>query len=178
MAFTAPNRARAREIIERYPFKRSAVLPLLHLAQDQDGWVMPEAMEEIGELVGLTDAQVLGVCSFYTMFKREPVGRFVVSVCTNATCLVCGGPELYDELRERYASDGDVFVEEVECLAACDVAPVLQVNYDFHAAQTLESAETLIDEYRNGRRSARGVSGGRIDVVAATPSGLDSGDGS
>ncbi|MEZ5171145.1 MAG: NAD(P)H-dependent oxidoreductase subunit E [Acidimicrobiia bacterium] len=178
MAFTAPNRARAREIIEQYPFKRSAVLPLLHLAQDQDGWVTPEAMEEIGELVGLTDAQVLGVCSFYTMFKREPVGRFVVSVCTNATCLVCGGPELYEQLRKRYADDDDVFVEEVECLAACDDAPVLQVNYDYHAKQTLESTETLIDEYRNGKRAARGISGGRIDVVAGAAPGSETEGGS
>lgn len=177
MVFTAANRARAREIVDQYPFKRSAVLPLLHLAQDQDGWVSPEAMEEIGELVGLTDAQVLGVCSFYTMFKREPVGRFVVSVCTNVTCLVCGGPELYERLRERYAADDDVFVEEVECLAACDTAPVLQVNYDFHGRQTLESTETLIDEYRNGQRTARGLSGGRIDVVAGG-AGAESKDGS
>ncbi|MCZ7529432.1 MAG: NAD(P)H-dependent oxidoreductase subunit E [Acidimicrobiia bacterium] len=167
MAFTAPNRARAREIVERYPFKRSAVLPLLHLAQDQDGWVTPEAMEEVGELVGISAAQVLGVCSFYTMFKREQVGGLVVSVCTNVTCLVRGGPELYEALRARYASDDDVFVEEVECLAACDTAPVMQVNYDYHSRMTPETAEAVIEEYKSGKRTRRGISGGRITIAGS-----------
>lgn len=162
MAFDARNAARAREIIRSYPFERSAVLPLLHLAQDQDGWVTPEAMEEIAELLDLTPAQVLGICSFYTMFKREPVGRLVVSVCTNVTCLVCGGPELYEHLRQRYLEDDEVFVEEVECLAACDTAPLMQVNYDYHGNLSHEGAEQIVEEYRDGRRTPRGISGGRI----------------
>ncbi len=160
MAFTSENLARARETIARYPHAKSAVLPLLHLAQDQDGWVMPEAMVEVAELLGITPAQVLGTCSFYTMFKREPVGRLIVSVCTNVTCLVNGGPELLQALRGRYAGDDDVFVEEVECLAACDLAPVLQVNYDFHGPLATEAAEAVIEEYKTGARMPRGISGG------------------
>ncbi len=171
MAFDARNAARAREIIGRYPFKRSAVLPLLHLAQDQDGWVTPEAMEEIATLLDLSAAQVLGICSFYTMFKREPVGRLVVSVCTNVTCLVCGGPELYEHLRDRYADDDEVFVEEVECLAACDTAPVMQVNYDFHGRVSHGEAEQVVEEYRSGKRELRGISGGRIAVSSASKDG-------
>lgn len=166
MAFSPRNAARAREVIERYPFERSAILPLLHLAQDQDGWVTPEAMEEIAQLLDLTPAQVLGTCSFYTMFKREPVGRLVVSVCTNVTCLVCGGPELYRHLQQHYADDDEVFVEEVECLAACDVAPVMQVNYDFHGPLGHDEAEQVIEEYRDGTRTPRGISGGRVDAGA------------
>jgi NADH:ubiquinone oxidoreductase subunit E len=167
VAFTDENLARAREIIARYPVANSATLPLLHLAQDQDGWVTPEAMEEIGRLLDLTAAQVLGVCSFYTMLKREPVGRLVVSVCTNVSCLVNGGPELLRALENRYLDDDDVHVEEVECIAACDLAPVMQVNYDYHGPVTPETAETIVDEYKRGVRKARTISGTRVDAKAA-----------
>ena len=161
MAFTPENRARAGEIVARYPVAKSAILPLLHLAQDQDGWVSPDAMEEIGRILELTSAQVLGVCSFYSMYKREPVGQLVVSVCTNVSCLVNGGPELHEQLSDHYADADDVMVEEVECLAACDTAPVLQVNYEFHGNMAPDSAATIIDEYRSGTRVPRGVSGGK-----------------
>jgi NADH-quinone oxidoreductase subunit E len=170
MSFTSANRAQARDIVARYPRPQPALLPLLHLAQDQDGWVSPEAMEEIATLLDMTPAEVLGVCSFYTMYKREPVGRLVVSVCTNVSCLVNGGPELLADLRDRYDDDDDVFVEEVECLAACDLAPVLQVNYEFHGPVTPDVAGRVVDEYKRGDRAARGVSGGapgRVPGAAA-----------
>jgi NADH-quinone oxidoreductase subunit E len=157
--FNAANLDRARGIIARYPQKKSAVLPLLHLAQDQDGWVTPEAMIEVADLLDLTPAAVLGTCSFYTMFKREPPGRLIVSVCTNVSCLVNGGPELLEHLERRYADDADVTVEEVECIAACDLAPVLQVNYEFHGPLTGNAAESLVDEYRRGTRTPRTISG-------------------
>ncbi len=161
MSFTNDNLQRAREIIARYPSVRSAVLPLLHLAQDQDGWVTDEAITEVAALVGLTRADVLGTCSFYTMFKREPVGRLVVSVCTNVSCLVTGGPEVLEHLEGRYADETDVHVEEVECLAACGGAPALQVNYEFYENMTPAIAERVVDDYLAGRLTARGVSGGR-----------------
>ena len=170
MAFTEANLAKARETIARYPFAKSAVLPLLHLAQDQDGWVTPEAMKEIAGLLDLAPAQVLGTCSFYTMFKRAPVGKLVVSVCTNVTCLVNGGPELLNALRSEYATDEDVFVEEVECLAACDCAPVLQVNYEFHGPLTPASAAALIDEYKRGDRTPRTISGSAPLAPSGRPS--------
>jgi NADH-quinone oxidoreductase subunit E len=166
VTFTDRNRARARDIIARYPVATSATLPLLHLAQDQDGWVSPEAMEEIAGLLDMTTAQVLGVCSFYTMLKREPVGRLVVSVCTNVSCLVNGGPELLRALEDRYLDDDDVHVEEVECIAACDLAPVMQINYDYHGPVTPEAAETIVDEYKQGARKARTVSGTRVETRA------------
>jgi NADH-quinone oxidoreductase subunit E len=159
MAFTPANLDAARAIIARYPHKRSALLPLLHLAQDQDGWVTPDAMEEVAGLLDMTPALVLGTASFYTMFKREPVGRLLVSVCTNVSCLVNRGPELLRHLEHRYADDPDVTVEEVECVAACDRAPVIQVNYEFHGPLTPEAAETLIGEYASGARRARSISG-------------------
>src|SRR5437763_15059270 len=141
MTFTDSNLTRARQIIAQYPRPQPAILPLAHLAQDQDGWLSTEAMDEISVLVGVTPAVVFGTCSFYTMLKRRPCGRLIVSVCTNVTCLVTGGPEVLDHLEARYASEPEITVEEVECLAACGGAPALQVNYEFHEHVSPSSAE-------------------------------------
>jgi NADH-quinone oxidoreductase subunit E len=159
MAFSDANITRAREIVARYPRAKSAILPLAHLAQDQDGWLTTEAMEEIAALTGVTPAEVQGTCSFYTMFKRRPCGSLIVSVCTNVTCLVTGGPEILDRLTQRYGDDDDVTVEEVECLAACGGAPALQVNYEFHELMTPETAAGVVDDYKAGRRTPRTISG-------------------
>ena len=160
--FTEANRTRAKEIVARYPRAKSAILPLAHLAQDQHGWLSSEAMTEIAELTGVTAADVQGTCSFYTMLKRRPCGRFVVSVCTNVTCLVTGGPEVLHHLEERYLGDPDVTIEEVECLAACGGAPAMQVNYEFHECVTPDSAQGLVEEYRAGTRTARTISGSTV----------------
>src|SRR4051794_32630197 len=157
--FTEANRVRAKEIVARYPRAKSAILPLAHLAQDQEGWLSPDAMKEIAELTGVTAADVQGTCSFYTMLKRRPCGRLVVSVCTNVTCLVTGGPEILEHLEELYATDNDVTVEEVECLAACGGAPSMQVNYEFHEHLTAAGAQAIVEEYRSGARTPRTVSG-------------------
>jgi NADH-quinone oxidoreductase subunit E len=159
MGYTDADRRAAREIISRYPYPKSALLPLLHLAQDRDGWVTPEAMEEIAGILDLTPALVLGVCSFYSMLKREPVGRLVVSVCTNLSCMVNGGMDLHAELRARYAGDPDVLVEEVECIAHCDHAPAFQVNYDFHGPADVAGTSDLIEQYKDGKLALRTVSG-------------------
>jgi NADH-quinone oxidoreductase subunit E len=159
MGFTDADRRSAREIIGRYPFAKSALLPLLHLAQDRDGWVTPEAMEEIAAMLDLTPALVLGVCSFYSMLKREPVGRLVVSVCTNLSCMVNGGMDLHTQLRAQYAGDPDVLVEEVECIAHCDHAPAFQVNYDFHGPDDPAGAVDLIERYKDGQLALRTISG-------------------
>jgi len=159
VTFDAAHLVRARKIVAAYPRAKSAILPLAHLAQDQDGWLSDEAMREIAELVGVAPAQVLATCSFYTMFKRQPIGKLVVSVCTNVTCLVTGGPEVLEHLRARYATDDDVFVEEVECLAACGGSPALQVNYEFHEHTSPGAAEEIVEEYKRGDRKARTVSG-------------------
>jgi NADH-quinone oxidoreductase subunit E len=157
--FSESNRKAAQAIVARYPRPKSAILPLAHLAQDQHGWLPPEAIDEIAGLVGTSTAEVQGTCSFYTMFKRRPCGRLVVSVCTNVTCLVTGGPQVLRHLTDRYSADPDVTVEEVECLAACGGAPALQVNYEFHEHMEPAAAEALVEEYRTGVRAARSVSG-------------------
>jgi NADH-quinone oxidoreductase subunit E len=150
---------RAEEILARYPVKRSALMPLLYEVQERDGYVTEAGMEEVADCIGLTPAEVFGVCSFYSMFKRTPQGKLLVSVCTSVSCMVNGGEELYAHLRERYADDPDVTVEEVECLAADDGAPVMQVNYEFHENMTPESAEGVVEDYKAGRLTPRSLSG-------------------
>src|SRR4051794_24739327 len=156
---TDANETLAREIVARYPRSRSALIPLLHLAQEQDGWVSPEAMEHIAELLDLTPAEVLGTCSFYGMFKREPVGRYLVSVCTNISCLLNGGFELLEHCEQRLGvnagattPDGTFTLEEAECLAACTEAPCLQVNYRYFPNMTGDDVDRLVDDLRAGRR--------------------------
>jgi NADH-quinone oxidoreductase subunit E len=146
-------------IIGRYPRSRSALMPLLHAIQERDGHVTESGMAEVAQHLGLTPAEVLGVCSFYSMYKREPCGRLLVSVCTSVSCLVNGGPELLEHLRQRYADDPDVTVEEVECLAASDGAPVMQVNYEFHERMTPGEAERIVEAYKAGELVPRGPSG-------------------
>jgi NADH-quinone oxidoreductase subunit E len=157
---SAENAITAREIIARYPRPKSALIPLLHLAQEQDGYVTEDAMAHIAELVGVTPAEVLGTCSFYEMFKREPVGEYLVNVCTNISCMLLGGEELLHHLEDRLGirsgsttPDGTFTIEDVECIAACTEAPCLQVNYRYFYKVTPEDADALIDDLRHGRRA-------------------------
>src|SRR5919204_5844464 len=160
MAFSEQTRERAREIVARYPAERerSALLPLLHLVQAEHGYVSPEGMAFCADLLGLTRAQVAAVATFYTMYKRRPTGDWLVSVCTNTMCNVLGGQEVYDALSEHLGighdettADGRVTLEHAECLAACDYAPVVTVNYDFAVDQaTPDSAIELVEQLRKG----------------------------
>ena len=156
--FTDANLATALEIVSRYPIAKSATIPLLHLAQEQDGYVTDDAMEHIAELVGTTPAQVLGTCSFYDMFKREPVGRYAINICTNIACQIMGGEELLHHAEEKLGirsgsttPDGLFTVEDVECIAACTEAPCLQVNYRYRHRITHEEFDQLVDDLAAGR---------------------------
>jgi NADH-quinone oxidoreductase subunit E len=158
--FTAENTALAEEIISRYPVRRSALIPLLHLAQEQDGHLTEDAMAHVAELVGVTTAQVLGTASFYEMFKREPVGDYVVNVCTNISCMLRGGEDLLEHLEGRLGiragsttSDGKFTLEDVECIAACTEAPCLQVNYRYFHRVTHDEVDELIEDLRAGKRA-------------------------
>jgi NADH-quinone oxidoreductase subunit E len=153
------NVAIALEIIDRYPRPKSAVIPLCHLAQEQDGYLTEEAMAHIAELVGVTPAEVLGTASFYEMFKMEPVGRYVVNVCTNIACQLLGGEELLEHATHRLGvhpgqttADGLFTVEDVECIAACTEAPCLQVNYRYFHKITHDEFDQLVDDLASGRR--------------------------
>ncbi len=156
---------RAREIIARYPQPRSALLPLLHLTQSVEGYVSQAAIRFCAQLLEITTAEVSTVATFYTMYKRKPNGEHLVSVCTNTLCAALGGDEIYarlckllgighEETAGQPGSKGSITLEHAECLAACDLAPVLQVNYEFYDNQTPESAVELVDALRRGDRPA------------------------
>jgi len=155
--FNAALLERAQELIALYPDPRSALIPLCHLAQEQDGWLRPEAMSEIGELVGVTAAEVQGTATFYDMLHTEPVGTYVVSVCTNIACLLGGAAELLEHaeasLGVRAGSstpDGVFTLEESECLADCDRTPCVQVNHRYVGGQTPDTFDRLITDLRAG----------------------------
>src|SRR4051812_46323172 len=157
--FTKVNEDVAREIISRYPVLKSAVIPLCHLAQEQDGYLTDDAMEHIAELLELTPAEVLGTASFYEMFKLHPVGKYVVNVCTSISCFLNGGDELLEHAEKRLGTkvggrseDGMFFLEGYECIAACTEAPCLQVNYRYFHKITNAEFDELIDDLRAGRR--------------------------
>jgi NADH-quinone oxidoreductase E subunit len=150
----------ARQLMALYPDRRSALIPLCHLAQGQDGWLCPEAIVEIADLVGLTPAEVRGTASFYDMLHTEPVGTHLVSVCTNIACLLNGAAELLEHAEETLGvnagsttADGVITLEEAECLAGCDRSPCVQVNHRYVGAQTPDSFDQLVADLRAGTRS-------------------------
>jgi len=161
MALTQEARARlepdAARIIGRYPRTRSALLPLLHLVQAEEGFVSEDGIEFCAEQLGLAHAEVTAVASFYTMYKRRPPGDFHVGVCTNSLCAVMGGDAIFADLQEHLGvgndettADGKVSLEHLECNAACDYAPVVMVNWEFFDNMTPQSARDLVDGLRTG----------------------------
>jgi NADH-quinone oxidoreductase subunit E len=166
--FDELTRQRSKEVINRYPESRSALLPLLHLVQSVEGYVSQQGIGFCAEQLGLSTAEVSAVATFYTMYKRRPGGEHLVSVCTNTLCAALGGDAIYKRVCERLGepgkplgheqtvgepgSPGSITVEHAECLAACDLAPVLQVNYEYYDNQTVESAEALVDALARGER--------------------------
>lgn len=149
--------ADAGEIIARYPKPRSALLPLLHLVQAHEGYVSADGIAFCAGQLGLTDAEVTAVVSFYTMYKRRPVGEYHVGVCTNTLCAVLGGDAIHADLASYLGTEGDeptgdgkVSLERVECNAACDYAPVVMVNWEYFDGMTPQTARELVDSLRAG----------------------------
>lgn len=151
------NVALAKEMIAHYPRPKSALIPLLHLAQEQDGYVSNEAMAHLAELVGVTPAEVKGTCTFYEMFKLHPVGTYVINVCGTMSCQLLGADELIHHAEERLGirvgdttSDGLFTLERAECQAACTEAPCLQVNYRHEYRVTPDDFDALVDTLAAG----------------------------
>ena len=159
--FGEPVRTAAAEIIARYPEgqARSALLPMLHLVQSEEGYITPDGIAFCAERLAITHAQVAAVATFYTMYKRKPTGQYLVSVCTNTLCGMLGGDDIYKTLSDTLGvgmnettKDGSITLEHAECMAACDYAPVITVNYEFFDNQTTQSASELVAGLRNGER--------------------------
>lgn len=157
--FRSDIRQRCVDLVTLYPQLRSAMLPLLHLAQEQDGYLSDEGIAEVAALTNTTPADVRGTASFYDMFHLEPVGKYVVGICTNVACLLAGGLELLDHANSTLGcavgstSDEGLFtLEETECLADCNIAPCVQVNHRFVRTTTPETFDALVGDLRGGRR--------------------------
>lgn len=158
-AYSDELRAKAAELVGRYPHKRSALLPLLHLVQHADGCITDDGVTLCAELLELTKAEVSAVATFYSMYKREPLGEYLVSVCTNFSCQVRGAVDVYHRLAAKLGvghnettADGRVTLEHAECLGNCEGAPVVTIDYLNYECQTPESAEQLIDRLLAGER--------------------------
>jgi len=151
-------RARCEELLALYPHPRSALIPICHVAQEQDGWLTPDAVDEIARLVGVTPAEVQGTAGFYDMLHTEPVGRYLVAVCTNIACLLRGAEELLAHAEERLGvgvggttADGLFTLEDAECLADCGRAPCLQVNHRFFGNLDAQAFDRLVEDLAAGR---------------------------
>jgi NADH-quinone oxidoreductase subunit E len=148
----------AKEIIGRYPRPKSALIPLLHLTQEEHGWISQESMRHIAELLDLEPAEVYGTATFYEMFKFEPVGRYCINICTNISCQLLGAWELLEHAEKRLGiragsttDDGVFTLEDVECIAACTEAPAVQVNYRYRYRVTNVEFDTLLEDLADGR---------------------------
>jgi NADH-quinone oxidoreductase subunit E len=176
----------AQEVVARYPQKRSALLPLLHLVQSVDGYVTGRGIDFCAEVLDLTRAEVSGVATFYTQYKRHPNGEYTVGVCTNTLCAIMGGDQIWDEVSEHLGighdettADGKITLERVECNAACDFAPVVMANWEFFDNQTPASTKQLVDDLRAGKDVAPSRGPSRVctfkqvsRVLAGFPDGL------
>lgn len=189
--------AEMHQIVARYPEKRSALLPMLHLVQSVDGRISDAGVKICADILGISSAQVNGVATFYSMYKRRPAGKYHVGVCTTTLCAVMGGDVLLDQMKQRLGidegettADGKFSLERVECNAACDFAPVMMVNWEFMDSMTPERAAELIDKldadqevhstrgaritsWRDAERVLAGFPDGRADEgPAAGPASL------
>ena len=167
-ALTEQTRDEMRELIARYPEPRSALLPMLHLVQSYEGYVTPAGIEMCAEELDITAAEVTAVATFYTMYKRHPMGTYHVGVCTNTLCAVMGGDAIWERVsdhlgigNDEVTEDGTISLERVECNAACDYAPVVMVNWEFMDRQSPSSAVDLVDRLRDGEE-VQATRGARI----------------
>jgi NADH-quinone oxidoreductase E subunit len=178
------TRRRAEAIVALYPKRRSALIPLCHLAQGEHGYLTEDAMTEIAELCGVTPAEVRGTASFYDMLHTEPVGRYVLALCTNIACMLAGAYELLEHAEGRLGcrvgqTSGDQLftLEEAECLAACDTAPCLQVNHRFFGPLDAESFDQLLADLASGRLEETVPHHGVLSRVERSVGLVNSGDG-
>jgi NADH-quinone oxidoreductase subunit E len=166
------NLARAEQLVALYPQRRSALIPILHVLQEQDGYLTEDGMTHAAELVGLSPAEVRGTASFYDMFHMEPVGRYLVAVCTNIACMLAGAYELLDHISERLGvppggttDDGMFTLEDAECLALCGNAPCLTVNWRFFGDVGTAEWDSLAGELVAGRLDAEVPAHGTLNRV-------------
>lgn len=154
MNYSPELELRFQKLVSQYPWKRSALIPLLLYAQDEVGYLSNEVISDIAKRVELTELEVRNVISYYSLLRTKPAGKYVVQVCTNISCMMRGAEELFDHCKHRLGigdkevtPDGTFSLEDVECIGACSWAPAVQVNYDFHLDVTPEKMDKILDDY-------------------------------
>jgi NADH-quinone oxidoreductase subunit E len=184
MAISDTTRTQMREVLDRYPQKRSALMPLLHLVQADEGHISLEGLREVADLIDLTEAEVTAVATFYTMYLRRTSGRVRIGVCVNSLCAVLGGDEIWDSLvdhcgvgNHETTEDGAVTLERIECQAACTHAPVMTANWEFLDDMTVAKAKQVVDDVRAGLpvQSTRGPVVRTFAEAERTIAGVDDG---
>lgn len=159
MQYSPELEQRFQKLVTQYPWKRSALIPLLLYAQDEVGYLSDEVIADIAHRVDLTELEVRNVISYYSLLRTTPAGKYVVQVCTNISCMLRGAEDVFEHCRKRLAvdhkevtKDGTFSIEEVECIGACSWAPAVQVNYDFHLDVTPEKMDKILDDYEKKTR--------------------------
>ena len=160
--FSPELAARLDALVERYPARRSALIPMLLYAQDEVGYLSDAVIDEVARRIGITPLDVRNVATYYSMLRFQPAGKFNVQVCTNISCMLRGGYKIFDRFQERLGighkgvtADGLFSLEEVECIGACCWAPAIQVNYDFHDELTEEQVDAILEQYRSQNAGGR-----------------------
>ena len=154
--FSEENLQKINDILKKYPFKKPAVMPVLYLAQEQNGFISDEVIKAVAEILEMTPQEVLGVVTFYTMYHQKQMGKYHIQVCTNVSCMLRGGYDIFDKVKEKLGIDNmqvtedKVFsIEEVECMGSCGTAPMIAVNEDYFENLTTEKAVEILDSLKN-----------------------------
>jgi len=160
--FSPQLAARFDALVEKYPVRRSALVPMLLYAQDEIGYLSEAVIAEVAERIGISELDVRNVATYYSMLRFKPAGKYNVQVCTNISCMLRGAYELYERFQDELhvghkgvTTDGMFSLEEVECIGACCWAPAIQVNYDFHDDLTADHVTGILDSYRGRARAER-----------------------
>lgn len=153
--FSEDNLKKIEEILKRYPVKKPAVMPVLYLAQEQNGWISQEVMLEVAQVLDMHPEEVLGVVTFYTMYHQKEMGKYHIQVCTNVSCMLRGGYDIYDKVKEKLGidhmqvtEDKTFSLEEVECMGSCGTAPMIAVNEDYYENLSKEKVEEILESLK------------------------------
>jgi len=154
--FTQENLDKIKDILKKYPTKKAAVMPVLYLGQEQNSWISKEVMVEVATVLEITEEEVFGVVTFYTMFYEKPVGQKHFQVCTNVSCMLKGGYDIYNQVKEKLglenwgvSEDKRFSLEEVECMGSCGTAPMIAVNEDYYENITQEKVNEIIESLKS-----------------------------
>ena len=154
--FTDENLKRIEEVQKKYPVKRAAVMPVLWIAQEQNRWISGEVMKEVASILEITPEEVLGVVTFYTMYHQKPMGKYHIQVCTNVSCMLKGGYQIYEHVKEKLelnnlevSEDMQFSLEEVECMGSCGTAPMIAVNEDYFENLDINQTDKILESLKN-----------------------------